>query len=261
MKKLLFGFVFILVFGLLTVGTALAITYGDRDDGEHPYVGVTVFTKDWVNFYSCSGTLIAPRVFLTAGHCAVDAVDAWVSFDENPGINFFEWESTGTGVAHPDFGDFILPNTNDIGVIRLDEPVYMDTYGVLAPLGYLDRFKNRLGRQQTIFEPVGYGVNSYKPRFEWHMSRYKGEQRVINLVNAFADGYNVMFTNDPGKGNGVGGTCSGDSGGPILVKDTNIIVGINSFGVAPWCKGNDYAYRIDIMNSYQFLNQFVDVLP
>ena len=143
----------------------------------------------------------------------------------------------------------------------MDEEVQMEIYGELAPLGYLDSFKNRLGRQETIFEPVGYGYNSYKPRFEWHMSRYRGEQRIINLVNALAGGYNVMLTNNPGKGNGVGGTCSGDSGGPILVKGTNMIAGVNSFGMAPWCKGNDYAYRIDIINSYEFLDQFIDILP
>lgn len=261
MKKFLLASVFILIFWLETGGIALAITFGVPDGGEHPYVGVTVYTNDGENFYYCSGTLIAPGVFLTAAHCAVDATYAWVSFDEVPAEDFFSWKNTGHGVAHPGFGDFALPNTNDIGVILLDTPVTMETYGELAPLGYLDSYKKRLGRQETIFEPVGYGVNSYKPRFESHMSRYKGEQRIINLVNAFAGGYNVMLTNNPGKGNGVGGTCSGDSGGPILVKDTNIIVGINSFGVAPWCKGNDYAYRIDIMNSYEFLSQFIDVLP
>ena len=251
----------VLATALGTAGLSYAITNGVPDKGEHPYVGVVVYPGDEGAYYFCSGALIAPQVFLTAGHCAVDATEAWISFDEVPDFNFKTWTITGHGVAHPGFGDFALPNTNDIGVILLDEEVKMETYGVLAPLGYLDRFKNRLGRQETIFEPVGYGVNSYKPRYEWHMSRYKGEQRIINLVNTFAGGYNVMLTNNPGKGNGVGGTCSGDSGGPILVKDTNIIVGINSFGVAPWCKGNDYAYRIDIMNSYGFLNEFVDVLP
>jgi len=260
MKKFLFAFVFILIVGLGTVGVALAITFGVPDGGEHPYVGVLVFTNDWITFPFCSGTLIAPQVFLTAGHCAVDATYAWVSFDEVLVFDYENW-TTGHGVAHPDFGDFALPNTNDIGVILLDQPVTMETYGELAPLGYLDSFKNRLGKQKTIFEPVGYGYNSYKPRFEWYMSRYKGEQRIINLVNAFAGGYNVMLTNNPGKGNGVGGTCSGDSGGPILVKDTNIIVGVNSFGVAPWCKGNDYAYRVDIVNSYEFLDQIIDGLP
>ena len=74
------------------------------------------------------------------------------------------------------------------------------------------------------------------------MTRYKGEQWIINLVNTFTDGHNVMLTNNPGKGNVEDGTCSGDSGGPILLKDSYMIVGVNSFGVAPRCKGNNYAY-------------------
>jgi hypothetical protein len=259
MKKTIFLLPF-LILGFGTVDAAHAITFGVPDGGEHPYVGVTVFTKDWENYYTCSGTLIAPTVFLTAGHCAADAAIAWVSFDEDPDEDFTTWESTGIGMAHPDFNDFALPNTNDIGVILLDEPVEMETYGVLAPLGYLDRYKKQIGLQNTIFEQVGYGVNSYKPRYEWYAKRYKGEQRIINLVNKFTDGYNVMFTNNPGKGNGVGGTCSGDSGGPVFVNNTNIIVAVVSFGVAPWCKGNDYDYRVDIENSYEFLAEFVEGL-
>jgi hypothetical protein len=251
-----------LVVALSLATSALAITYGIPDDNEHPYVGVVIFTADNVDFYQCSGTLLAPQVFLTAGHCAVDATWAWVTFAETPDYAGFPagW-LTGHGVAHPDFGDFALPNTNDVGVILLDEPVMMDTYGQLAPLGYLDTFLNQLGQQDTRFEPVGYGVNSYKPVFEWVGDRYKGEQRIINLQNSFTDGYNAMFTNNPGKGNGVGGTCSGDSGGPILKNNTNMVVAINSFGVAPWCKGNDYAYRADILNTYEFLDEFIDVLP
>jgi len=137
----------------------------------------------------------------------------------------------------------------------------MNIYGVIAPLGYLDTYEKQLGLQDRLFEPVGYGVNSYKPVFEWVGDRYKGEQTIINLKNALVDGYNVMLTNNPGKGNGVGGTCSGDSGGPILKNNTNMVVAINSFGIAPWCKGNDFAYRTDILDTYKFLDQFIELLP
>ena len=36
-----------------------------------------------------------------------------------------------------------------------------------------------------------------------------------------------------------------------------MIIAVNSFGVAPWCKGNDYAYRVDIQNTYDFLDQYL----
>ncbi len=262
MKRRLFTLFSVLAIALIAVSPALAITSGVPDAGEHPYVGVVIFTADNVDFYQCSGTLIAPTVFLTAAHCAIDATYAWVTFAETPDYANFEttW-ITGTGVAHPDYIGLTVPNTNDIGVILLDEPVEMDVYGELAPMGYLDKYLKKVGQQDVIFEPVGYGVNSYKPVFEWIGDRYKGEQRLINLVNANIDGYNVMLSNNPGKGNGAGGTCSGDSGGPILVKDSNVVIAVNSFGIAPWCKGNDYAYRVDILNSYEFLDGFVDVLP
>ena len=263
MKLKVFVSVLVTIAMLLVVSPALAITHGIPDDGEHPYVGIVIFGPTPDELFVCSGTLIAPQVFLTAGHCAVDATFAWVSFDEVPDFENFPGPSwtTGVGIAHPDFGDFALPNTNDIGVILLDEPVNMSTYGELAPLGYLDSFKKAKGQQDPIFEPVGYGVNSEKPRFEWFGNRYKGEQRLISLTSTYTDGYNVKLSNNPGKGNGAGGTCGGDSGGPILVNNSNVIVAVNSFGIAPWCKGNDYAYRVDILNSYEFLDQFVDVLP
>ena len=266
MRKKFFVVVAVLTVLMLMATPVLAITYGEPDNGEHPYVGVVVFTSDLENFGLCSGTLIAPKVFLTAGHCAVEATYAWVSFAEVPDYDALfanlrnprGWIS-GTGIAHPDFVGLTVPNTNDIGVILLDKAVNMDVYGEIAPLGFLDTYATQVGRQEVIFNAVGYGVNSQKPFEEWEGNRFKSEQRIINLKNSLVDGYNMMLTNSPGGGHGSGGTCSGDSGGPILLGGTNLIVAINSFGVAPWCKGNDYAYRVDIQNSYDFLSQFVDL--
>ncbi len=69
-------------------------------------------------------------------------------------------------------------------------------------------------------------------------------------------GYNVKLTNNNGIG---GGTCSGDSGGPILHYGTNVVVAINSFGVAPHCVGNDYAYRTDTAKARAFLANYISV--
>lgn len=261
MSKKLFVICSVFVALLLTVSPVMAITFGKEDGNHHPYVGVVIFTADEVGYYQCSGTLISPTVFLTAGHCAVDAKYAWVSFDEIP--DYQTWRTTwitGHGIPHPNYDGFAtFPNISDVGVILLDTAVTWITPATLAPLGFLDTYANKKGQQEVIFNGVGYGVNSYKPYFVWDGNRYYSEQRIINLTNANTAGYNVMFSNNPGKGNGVGGTCSGDSGGPFLWGGTNMVVAINSFGIAPWCKGNDYAYRVDIQNTYDFLDDFIDL--
>ncbi len=82
-----------LVLGAALVVTALAavtasqparaVTDGVPDNGEHPYVGLAGFydaAGNWL--WRCSGTLLSPTVFLTAGHCTEGAASARVWFDE-----------------------------------------------------------------------------------------------------------------------------------------------------------------------------------
>ena len=80
---------------LLVAAPASAITYGQPDAGEHPYVGFMIFfDPSEPGWFSCSGTLLGPTVFLTAGHCTygigTDGAntgpsggnDVWVTFGE-----------------------------------------------------------------------------------------------------------------------------------------------------------------------------------
>ena len=58
---------------LTTAAPASAITYGQPDNGEHPYVGFMIFFDPTEpGWFSCSGTLLNSTVFLTAGHCTFD---------------------------------------------------------------------------------------------------------------------------------------------------------------------------------------------
>jgi len=63
-------------------------------------------------------------------------------------------------------------------------------------------------------------------------------------VLGIKDDIAVAFSNNNGKVH-KGGTCNGDSGGPILVSNETTIVAINSFGISGSCKGVDGGYRID----------------
>jgi hypothetical protein len=77
---------------LLAGGVAQAIINGqpDRGPNAHPYVGALVTVPPSGEFKGqripvCSGTLISPKVFLTAGHCTDYLIKknlpTYVSFD------------------------------------------------------------------------------------------------------------------------------------------------------------------------------------
>ena len=91
---------------------------------------------------------------------------------------------------------------------------------------------------------------------------------VANLGHAAVSGrQNFQFTNNPGKGSGSGGTCSGDSGGPAFWIDpdsgeeTNIVMAVNSYTLTPNCNGTDYQFRTDIPEAQDFVDQWIDWTP
>lgn len=241
---------------------AYAITHGEPDGDDHPYVGIMIaYDESGAPQWRCSGSAISPTLFLTAAHCVYGAASAQVWFestrDELVAAGYpFTGGTTGTPIPHPEYDDFAsFPITHDVGVITLDAPVTVERYAALAPAGFLDRLATRRGVQDVTFTTVGYGVQSYKPRLESVVTRYQATSSLINLRSHLTDGHNLMTTNNPG--NDRGGNCSGDSGGPILYSNTDLVVAVNSFGIAPNCKGNDYAYRVDIEDSREFLASYV----
>src|SRR5687767_15197209 len=89
MGRTLFGLAGALVAALvLAVGPAGAITFGQPDGNLHPNVGALLADYDPDSpgpDVLCSGTLIAPTVFLTAAHCtafleAEGISQVWVTF-------------------------------------------------------------------------------------------------------------------------------------------------------------------------------------
>ncbi len=263
MSKKVFVSLVVLVMLLAAVQGVFAINYGQPDGGEHPYVGLIVFDDAEGPAWRCTGTLVSRDVVLTAGHCTDGAVAArvWFQEDMTAAANSeypFGGKTSYEGVPHPHpgFVGLTLPNTHDVGVVVLrGNSPRMSTYGVIASLGFLDNLKNQRGQNEDYFTVVGYGLQSVIPDLSALRIRMKGTSALINLTSALTDGYNLQTTNDPGQAH-QGGTCSGDSGGPIFWQNTNIIVAINSFGLNANCVGNDFSYRTDIADSQNFLAGF-----
>jgi hypothetical protein len=206
--------------------------------------------------------------------------DVWVSFEEVPdytGIaaapfipddnagRYAHYRDTleasgtwhrGTAYPHPDYDNdaFYLA---DAGVVILaeayDPPGDVD-YAELAGLDYLDRFTGR-NKPKTVFEAVGYGLERSLPIGDFGGdTRMKSQQVIINSKGVYGvhDKSSIVFSNNQGRPH-KGGTCSGDSGGPFFLNNTNLQVAVNSYGVPPNCTGGDGAYRIDQPDDVEWL--------
>ena len=70
MKKIALILALVVILTMALGGTALAVTDGELDGETHPQVLLLLMEVDGEPAYRCSGTLLSPTVFLTAGHCA-----------------------------------------------------------------------------------------------------------------------------------------------------------------------------------------------
>jgi hypothetical protein len=249
---------FALLVGLMliaNVSPAGAVTDGVPDGNAHPYVGLAVFyDAAGVPTHRCSGTMISATVFLTAGHCTDGAESARVWFDEyvSGAVGYPRTGGyTGTPSTHPNFV-WSIPNTSDVGVIVLDTSPGV-WWASLAEAGMLDSLATQRGQQETRFTVVGYGLQQIRPNELDDTQRLQATVRLVNLRSALTDGYNIHHTNAPGTG---GGTCFGDSGGPVFLSGTSTIVGITSFGLNQNCAGGGFAYRTDIANTLEWVRTF-----
>ncbi len=280
MRKIAFTIAVVLVVSLCIVGVASAITNGQPDAGRHPYVGLLVFDDAPGHpAWRCSGSLIAPNVVLTAGHCTDGAVAARFWFYEDvtyahvpsplyPYGGLGSGATEGTPYTNPKYrsaenpygGGNGLPaySYRDTGVVVLSEPIVLDQYANLPQAGVVDTLKNKTG-----IDFVGYGVQEQimtypgeSPRDRWTGPRvrmYAPSELVSgNFVNSAE--YMRLALN---PGGGSGGTCFGDSGGPDLLGGTNTVLAVNSYVTNANCAGVGYSARVDIPEVLEWIHSFL----
>jgi len=125
----------------------------------------------------------------------------------------------------------------------------MAEYAQLPTAGVLNSLAPARGKKDTVFTTSGYGLtyssqeHSAVPSISFR-ERLMAQSTLVNLNSANNDGYNLQTQ---GNGDGRGGTCSGDSGGPVFLggPDSNLVVAVTSFGMNSLCRGTDFSYRLD----------------
>jgi Trypsin len=264
----------------LLTAPAGAVQGGTPDGNGHPNVGLVTFLHHNTPLWRCTGTMVAAKVLLTAGHCTgidaglgfgPDRAEVWFNTGPIPrGTYAFDGspckatdtgypckgEFTGTPVPHPGWNGFLtIPNTHDMGVVQLTAAPNVGITKI-APLGYLDALATQRGQQNVNFTVVGYGVQFERPNLQVAIrQRFVGTNQLQNLGSQIAGGYNLMMTDSPGNGTGGGGTCFGDSGGPIFHTGAGgqvWQVAVISFGTK-YCHGTSGAFRLDNSQARSFL--------
>lgn len=271
MKRLIcfFALTLSLVCGsLLLAPKTSAITYGFVDSN-NTFRNTGAFIVKSTNgeiFPICSGTLIAPNVFLTAGHCtlfytqdlAPEGDVAYVSLDQS--IPFGDLTSNKTellAVAHvvtnPNY-NVSQSDSGDIGVLILERSVRGVTPATLPACGLLDQLVAQNGLKTATFTNAGYGlqnrvVGGGVPFFQ----DLNPIPRMFSFssFNSLNGGY-LRLSQNPTTGNG--GTCFGDSGGPnfLTVNGRQLIVAITITGDTV-CRSTNVDYRLDTISAQAFL--------
>jgi len=245
-----------------------AITYGVVDSNNtYSNVGAFIVQSPTGQIFPiCSGTLIAPNVFLTASHCTQyftstlqpAGYTAYVSFDKS--IPFGNLTSTKTKLLAV---DYVVTNPNynqsqsdsgDIGVLILHSNVKGITPAVLPTCGLLDQLAAQNGLKDAVFTASGYGLQN---RVVGGGVPYFQDLNPIPRMYSFSsfnslNGGYIRLSQNPSTGNG--GTCFGDSGGPnfLTVNGQLILAAITITGDSV-CRSTNVDYRLDTVSAQGFL--------
>jgi len=241
---------------LIVNGTPTGSAYGNVGallfdfDGN----GVIDGNDEW-----CSGSLVAPDVFLTASHCIVTPFTPpgsqfYVSFAPDlfaKGIKVI----AATNVVHDPLFGHDEAKLHDLALVFLPSG---STKGMtplkLPAAGILDQLSAKGKLSKTMFVNVGYGVSANRtsvPTFSFDGVRKSSLSEFRGLTQTWLG----LLMNTAATGQG--GDCFGDSGGPKFIEgDATTIYATVTTGDAN-CRATSWDWRLDTPEARGFLGHYL----
>lgn len=222
--------------------------------GAYPWMAGLLLSNSLDNLFLaqfCGGMLIEPSWILTAAHCVYSDFTFTRVYDPlelTVLLNQVDLEGEGGElitveriVVHPDFDALNLQN--DIALLRLSSP------SVQEPLGLAPVDDSLVTAPNTIATVLGWGAMTTDLFPDFPTNLQQAQIPIVSNTDCKQfwdeDPFSQALINDTHlcagfvRGEEID-TCSGDSGGPLLVHNNQgklVVAGITSFGTSECASG------------------------
>ncbi|XP_050550453.1 collagenase-like [Spodoptera frugiperda] len=245
-----------------TINIESRIIGGERAPHPYPFFAgliISLIGKPTMESF-CGSSLLSSNRVVTAAHCYFDGDDRASKFEVVLGSNLLyqggERHITRHVQVHPYYDPKFL--TNDVAILYLPQNVRFTN--LVHPIRLPNNYEQTNTFEGYTAVAVGFGyTNDLEEYTEITVLRHVELQVIDNAQCANYFGLilpNTICTSGIGVAGSVG-ICSGDSGGPLFVLDSNrhpVLIGITSFG-AELCESGEPSGYSRVTSFMDFIKQ------